>query len=123
MLSLDLFNSRYEKKLHEGAVDDAEYARLDDLRKKIKVLDLAREKTKDPEMHRAIDDRKKVYADEIKDILSVRGMKEAEQPAQVQTQQTKGIGDTQDPKTKMAQLSQQAKKVHWPTWVQVSKDF
>jgi hypothetical protein len=82
MLSLDLFDSKYEKKLHEGAVDDAEFARLDDLRKKIKVLDLAREKTKDPEMHRAIDDRKKVYADEIKDILSVRGMKEAEQPAQ-----------------------------------------
>ena len=35
MLSLDLFTSRYQKKLHEGAVDDEEYARLKKLGEKI----------------------------------------------------------------------------------------
>jgi hypothetical protein len=110
MLSLDLFDSRYEKRLHEGAVDDAEYARLKKLGEKIDYLKQARAKTKDTEMQRAIDGRIKEYNDERMEILSVRGMKEAEQPARPQTQQTKGIGDTQDPKTKMSQLQQKAKK-------------
>jgi hypothetical protein len=110
MLSLDLFDSRYEKRLHEGAVDDAEYARLKKLGEKIDYLKQARAKTKDPEMQRAIDGRIKEYNDERMEILSVRGMKEAEQPARPQTQQTKGIGDVQDPKTKMSQLQQKAKK-------------
>jgi hypothetical protein len=110
MLSLDLFDSKYEKKLHEGAVDDAEYARLKKLGEKIDYLKQARAKTKDAEMQRAIDGRIKQYNDERMEILSVRGMKEAEQPAQPQTQQTKGIGDIQDPRSKMAQLQQKAKK-------------
>jgi len=110
MLSLDLFDSKYEKKLHEGAVDDAEYARLKKLGEKIDYLKQARAKTKDAEMHRAIDGRIKQYNDERMEILSVRGMKEAEQPAQPQTQQNKGIGDIQDPRSKMAQLQQKAKK-------------
>ena len=110
MLSLDLFDSRYEKQLHEGAVDDAEYARLKTLGEKIDYLKQARAKTTDPEMRRAIDGRIKEYNDERMEILSVRGMKEAEQTAQPQTQRTKGIGDVQDPKVKMAQLAQQAKK-------------
>jgi len=110
MLSLDLFDSRYEKRLHEGAVDDAEYARLKKLSEKIDYLKQARAQTKDADMRRAIDQRIQQYDDERKEILSVRGMKEAEQPARPQTQQTKGIGDIQDPKQKMAKLSQQAKK-------------
>lgn len=110
MLSLDLFNSRYEKRLHEGAVDDAEYARLKTLGEKIDYLKQARAQTKDADMRRAIDGRIKEYDDERTEILSVRGMKEAEQSTQSQTQQTKGIGDTQDPKQKMAQLQQRSKK-------------
>lgn len=110
MLSLDLFDSKFEKKLHEGAVDDAEYARLKKLGEKIDYLKQARAKTKDAEMQRAIDGRIKEYNDERMEILSVRGMKEAEQPAQSHTQQTKGIGDIQDPKDKMAQLAQKSKK-------------
>jgi hypothetical protein len=110
MLSLDLFDSKFEKRLHEGAVDDAEYARLKKLGEKIDYLKQARAKTKDAEMQRAIDGRIKQYNDERTEILSVRGMKEAEQPAQSQTQQTKGIGDIQDPRQKMAKLAQQTKK-------------
>ena len=110
MLSIDLFNSRYEKRLHEGAVDDAEYARLKKLGQTIDYLKQARAQTKDAEMQRAIDGRIKEYDDERKEILSVRGMKESEQPARPQTQQTKGIGDIQDPRSKMIKLDQQAKK-------------
>lgn len=79
MLSLDLFDSKYERRLHEGAVDDAEYARLKKLGEKIDYLKQARAKTTDPEMRRAIDGRIKEYDDERHEILSVRGMKEAEQ--------------------------------------------
>jgi hypothetical protein len=88
MLSLDLFDSKYERKLHEGAVDDAEYARLKTLGEKIDYLKQARAKTTDPEMRQAIDGRIKEYNDERMEILSVRGMKEAEQP---QRAPTKGL--------------------------------
>lgn len=80
MLSIDLFDSKYERRLHEGAVDDAEYARLKKLGEKIDYLKQARSKTTDPEMKRAIDGRIKEYHDERMEILSVRGMGEAEQP-------------------------------------------
>jgi hypothetical protein len=82
MLSIDLFDSKFEKKLHEGAVDDAEYARLKKLGEKIDYLKQARAKTTDLEMKRAIDGRIKEYHDERMEILSVRGMKEAEQSQQ-----------------------------------------
>jgi hypothetical protein len=38
MLSLDLFDSRYEKTLHEGAVDDLEYRRIQDLNHRMDQL-------------------------------------------------------------------------------------
>ena len=82
MLSLDLFDSKYERRLHEGAVDDAEYARLKKLGEKIDYLKQAKAKTKDSEMRRAIDQRIQQYDDERREILSVRGMGEAEQPQQ-----------------------------------------
>jgi hypothetical protein len=85
MLSLDLFNSQFEKKLHEGAVDDAEYARLKMLGEKIDYLKQARRQTKDPAMQKAIDNRIEQYHNERVEILSVRGMKEAQQPQQQQT--------------------------------------
>jgi hypothetical protein len=82
MLSLDLFDSKFEKKLHEGAVDDAEYARLKKLGEKIDYLKQARRQTTDADMQKAIDNRIEQYNNERKEILSVRGMKEAEQPQQ-----------------------------------------
>jgi hypothetical protein len=49
MLSLDLFDSRYERDLREGAVDDLEARRIDDLNAKMQDL-LARARNASPEM-------------------------------------------------------------------------
>ena len=38
MLSLDLFDSRYERDLREGAVDDLEARRIDDLNDRMQDL-------------------------------------------------------------------------------------
>lgn len=44
MLSLDLFSSRFEKELHEGAVDNLEARRIDDLNMRmLELLDRAKE--------------------------------------------------------------------------------
>jgi hypothetical protein len=44
MLSLDLFDSKFEKKLHEGAVDNLEARRIDDLNMRmLELLDRAKE--------------------------------------------------------------------------------
>jgi hypothetical protein len=49
MFALDLFNTRYERDLREGAVDDLEARRIDDLNAKMQDL-LARARNASPEM-------------------------------------------------------------------------
>jgi hypothetical protein len=54
MLSLDLFNTKYERELKEGAVDDLEYRRIDDLAMRMDDL-VARARTaKTPEARAAL---------------------------------------------------------------------
>ena len=53
MLSLDLFNTKYERELTEGAVDNLEARRIDDLNEKMQDL-LARARTANPEMKSAL---------------------------------------------------------------------
>jgi hypothetical protein len=53
MLSLDLFNTKYERELTEGAVDNLEARRIDDLNEKMQDL-LARARTANPEMKAAL---------------------------------------------------------------------
>ena len=50
MFALDLFNTKYEKELHEGAVDNLEARRIDDLAKKMDELVQAAKATKDPKV-------------------------------------------------------------------------
>ena len=111
MLSLDLFNSRYEKELREGAVDKTIARMIEplslkaaDIRTKIRAGGL------DP---REIDQLEKEYEDLVQkrlDIILDRQPKTEQQQPPVKGQPGKGIGDIQDPKTKMAQLAQKAKK-------------
>jgi len=49
MFALDLFNTKYEKELLEGAVDNLEARRIDDLNAKMQDL-VARARNADPEM-------------------------------------------------------------------------
>jgi hypothetical protein len=52
MFALDLFNTRYERDLREGAVDDLEARRIDDLNAKMDDL-LARARTAKTPEHKA----------------------------------------------------------------------
>ena len=54
MLSLDLFDSKYERELREGAVDDLEYRRMNDLREKMEYLMQAYKKADTDEVKNAI---------------------------------------------------------------------
>ena len=118
MLSLDLFDSRFEKKLHEGAVDSTiEHLlkplslRAADIRTKLRSGRL------DPKQ---IDQLEKEYEELVQKRLDIMlDRKTQTQEQQVPSKQDpfayvkpepQGIGDIQDPKAKMAQLAQQTKK-------------
>jgi hypothetical protein len=118
MLSIDLFDSRFEKKLHEGAVDSTiEHLlkplslRAADIRTKLRSGRL------DPKQ---IDQLEKEYEELVQKRLDIMlDRKTQTQEQQVPSKQDpfayvkpepKGIGDIQDPKAKMAQLAQQTKK-------------
>lgn len=79
MLSLDLFASKFERELREGAVDDLEYRRMNDLRDKMEYLMQAYKKANTDEQRRAIMQRYNEYKNEREGYLKVR---EAENPQQ-----------------------------------------
>jgi len=121
MLSLDLFDSRYEKRLHEGALDDTITRtqahlmeplsrRAADIRTQIRTGKLSGAE---------LDKLEKEYEDLVQQRLDIMLDRQPKNEQQVPSKQDpfayvkpepKGIGDVQDPKAKMAQLAQQAKK-------------
>jgi len=121
MLSLDLFDSRYEKKLHEGALDDTVTRtqahsmeplsrRAADIRTQIRSGKLSGVE---------LDKLEKEYEDLVQKRLDIMLDRQPKNEQQVPSKQDpfayvkpepKGIGDIQDPRAKMAQLAQRAKK-------------
>ena len=112
MLSLDLFATQFEKELREGAVDDLEYRRMNDLREKMEMLMQAYKKADTDEVKAAIMKRYKEYKAEREGYMKVREQQvpSKQDPFAYVKPEPKGIGDIQDPKQKMAQLAQQSKK-------------
>jgi hypothetical protein len=112
MFALDLFNTRYERDLREGAVDDLEARRIDDLNAKMDDL-LARARTAKTPEHKA--GLKREFEKVKNERDSYFKIKEQQVPSKQDPfayvkPEPKGIGDLQDPKQKMAQLQQKAKK-------------
>ena len=112
MLSLDLFDSKYERELREGAVDDLEYRRMNDLREKMEILMQAYKKADTDEMRQAIMARYNEYKTERESYPKIREQQipSKQDPFAYVKPEPKGIGDIQDPKQKMAQLQQRSKK-------------
>jgi hypothetical protein len=112
MLSIDLFATRFERELREGAVDDLEYRRMTDLREKMEMLMQAYKKADTDEVRQAIMKRYNEYKAERESYMKVREQQvPSKQDAFAYVKpEPKGIGDIQDPKQKMAQLAQKAKK-------------
>ena len=112
MLSLDLFDSKYERELREGAVDDLEYRRMNDLREKMEYLMQAYKKADTDEVKNAIMKRYNEYKAEREGYMKVREQQvpSRQDPFAYVKPEPKGIGDIQDPKQKMAQLAQRSKK-------------
>ena len=114
MLSLDLFDSRFEKKLHEGALDDTITRTQAHLMEPLsrRAADIRTQIRSGKLSAAELDKLEKEYEDLVQkrqDIMFNRKSQTQEQQP-VQKTPVKGIGDIQDPKTKMAQLGQQAKK-------------
>jgi hypothetical protein len=117
MLSLDLFNSRYEKKLHEGAVDDAIAHLIEPLsRRAMDIRTKLRTGRLDPKQ---VVQLEKEYEELVQKRLDIILDRKTQTEQQVPSKQDpfayvkpepKGIGDVQDPKAKMAQLAQNSKK-------------
>lgn len=111
MLSLDLFNSRYERELREGAVDDTIARLIDPLSKR--AAEIKTQIRNGKLSGQEIDKLEREYEDLVQkrlDIILDRGPKTEQQQPVAKPRTGPGIGDIQDPKTKMAQLQQKAKK-------------
>lgn len=113
MILLDIFEQR---EAYQQAIDALEQRYIDGIREKIGYLEQSLAQARTAEEKQAIKKRIKEYQQEIIKHTSV---KETQQPTQRASQQDafayvkpepKGIGDIQDPKQKMAQLTQKAKK-------------
>jgi hypothetical protein len=102
MLSLDLFATQFERELREGAVDDLEYRRMNDLREKMEMLMQAYKKADTDEVKTAIMKRYKEYKAEREGYMKVREQQvpSKQDPFAYVKPEPKGIGDTQDPRTK-----------------------
>ncbi len=112
MLSIDLFDSKYERELREGAVDDLEYRRMNDLREKMEYLMQAYRQADTDEVRNAIMARYNEYKTERESYTKVREQQvpSKQDPFAYVKPEPQGIGDVQDPKQKMAQLAQRSKK-------------
>jgi hypothetical protein len=118
MLSLDLFNSRYERKLQEGAVDDTIAHLIEPLsRRAMDIRTQLRSRRLDPAQVAKLEKEYEELVQKRLDIILDRKTQTQEQqvpskqdPFAYVKSEPKGIGDTQDPKSKMAQLAQRAKK-------------
>jgi hypothetical protein len=115
MLSLDLFNSKYERELREGAVDQLEMRRIDILNDRMQEL-LTRAKEpaykKNPAAQAGLKRELEKIKAERDSYYKIREQQvpSKQDPFAYVKPEPKGIGDIQDPKAKMAQLQQRAKK-------------
>jgi hypothetical protein len=118
MLSIDLFNSRYEKKLHEGAVDDAIAHLIEPLsRRAMDIRTQLRSRRLDPKQIVQLEKEYEELVQKRLDIILDRKTQTQEQqvpskqdPFAYVKPEPKGVGDVQDPRQKMAQLAQRSKK-------------
>jgi uncharacterized protein (DUF2267 family) len=118
MLSLDLFNSRYERKLQEGAVDDTIAHLIEPLsRRAMDIRTQLRSRRLDPAQVAKLEKEYEELVQKRLDIILDRKTQTQEQqvpskqdPFAYVKPEPKGIGDIQDPKSKMTQLQQRAKK-------------
>jgi hypothetical protein len=121
MLSLDLFNSRYEKKLHEGALDNTITRTQAHLMEPLsqRAADIRTQIRNGKLSGAELDKLEKEYEDLVQKRLDIMLDRQPKNEQQVPSKQDpfayvkpepRGIGDIQDPKQKMAQLAQQSKK-------------
>jgi len=120
MLSLDLFDSRYEKKLHEGALDDTIVRTQAHLMEPLsqRAADIRTQIRSGKLTGADLDKLEKEYEDLVQKRLNIMLDRQPKNEQQVPSKQDpfayvkpepKGIGDIQDPRQKMAQLKQKAK--------------
>jgi hypothetical protein len=121
MLSLDLFNSKFEKKLREGATDDVELRSVQHLLEPLsrKAADILTQIRSGKLSSEKLVQLRKEYDELVKKRTEIILNRKTQTEQQIPSKQDpfayvkpepKGIGDIQDPKTKMAQLQQKAKK-------------
>ena len=121
MLSLDLFDSRYEKRLHEGALDDTITRTQAHLMEPLsrRAADIRTQIRSGKLSGAELDKLEKEYEDLVQKRLDIMLDRQPKNEQQVPSKQDpfayvkpepKGIGDIQDPKQKMAQLQQRSKK-------------
>lgn len=117
MLSLDLFNSRFEKKLHEGAIDNVTAHLIEPPSKR--AADIRTQLRSGRLDSKQIAKLEKEYEDLVQKRLDIILDRQPKNEQQVPSRQDpfayvkpepKGIGDIQDPKQKMAQLAQKGQK-------------
>ena len=117
MLSLDLFNSRFEKKLHEGAIDNITAHLIEPLSKR--AADIRTQLRSGRLDSKQIAKLEKEYEDLVQKRLDIILDRQPKNEQQVPSKQDpfayvkpepRGIGDIQDPRAKMASLAQKAKK-------------
>jgi hypothetical protein len=121
MLSIDLFDSRYEKKLHEGALDNTITRTQAHLMEPLsrRAADIRTQIRSGKLSGAELDKLEKEYEDLVQKRLDIMLDRQPKNEQQVPSKQDpfayvkpepKGIGDIQDPRAKMAQLAQRAKK-------------
>ena len=118
MLSIDLFDSKYEKKLHEGAVDDLMAHLIEPLsRRAMDIRTQLRSRQLDPAQVSKLEKEYEELVQKRLDIILDRKTQTQEQqipskqdPFAYVKPEPKGVGDVQDPRDKMAQLAQKSKK-------------
>lgn len=121
MLSIDLFDSKFEKKLHEGALDDTITRTQAHLMEPLsrRAADIRTQIRRGKLNGAELDKLEKEYEDLVQKRLDIMLDRQPKNEQQVPSKQDpfayvkpepKGIGDIQDPKQKMAQLAQRSKK-------------
>ena len=106
MFALDLFNTKYEKELHEGAVDNLEARRIDDLAKKMDELVQAAKATKDPKVKAYLVKKFQEVKAERDSYYKVNTLKTQDECMGYGTLGETGLPDVADKQAKMAQLNQ-----------------
>jgi hypothetical protein len=121
MLSIDLFATQFEKKLHEGALDDTITRTHAHLMEPLsqRAADIRTQIRSGKLTGADLDKLEKEYEDLVQKRLNIMLDLQPKNEQQVPSKQDpfayvkpepKGIGDTQDSKQKMAQLAQRSKK-------------